>query len=485
MWYRVGWGGWFNPWLEQSPNYVNNQLTTIPGTSISMSYDAAGNLTNDGYQTYTYDATGQQTAASGTGLTQSYDGDGLRVKKVESGATTYYLRSSLLGGQVISELGSGGSFQRGYVYLGTQMLAIQKNDQVSWVHQDPITKSQRLTNSSGTVTSIVDLDPWGGETARSSNQAFQPHRFTTYERDANGGDEAMMRRYAGKWHRFAQPDPFDGSYDFSNPQSFNRYAYVQNDPVNFVDPLGLDPEIEGGLGNSLAGLVVPHWSVTVGDGGDGGEMVEPIHPYRPMIEPGLNPQKNASGQDIPVRRLLDNVFQLLDDNRCSNFVSDLINVARQLTGKKPYTYDVKELAVAVARQADGGFIFRSGANGGGGGGSAYGDIFSGQATVEIVMFNTAHTGPRDYQGGYALAALHELIHLAGGAASAYDGSRAYYMDVVLARAAKILTGAPGYPGGHDANVPNSQITAAMTSAAGTYWNDQLKEHCMPQGWRAK
>src|SRR4029079_7051088 len=85
MWYRVGWGGWFNPWLEQSPNYVNNRLTTIPGTSVSMIYDAAGNLTNDGSQTYTYDATGQQISASGPGLTQSYDGDGLRVKKVESG----------------------------------------------------------------------------------------------------------------------------------------------------------------------------------------------------------------------------------------------------------------------------------------------------------------------------------------------------------------------------------------------------------------
>jgi RHS repeat-associated protein len=300
MWYRVGWGGWFNPWLEQWPSYVNNRLTTNPWNNQSMSYDAAGNLTNDGYQSYTYDATGQQTSASGNGLTQSYDGDRLRVKKVENGVVTYYLRSSVLGGQVINELGSGGSFQRGYVYLGNQLLAIQQSSQVSWVHQDPVTKSQRITNSAGTITSTIDLDPWGGETSRSTNQAFQPHRYTTYERDGNGGDEAMMRRYTGKWHRFAQPDPSDGSYNLTNPQSFNRYAYVRNDPVNFIDPLGLDPEAEGGIGNGLAAYVGPFESVTVVGGdlgiiGDGGEMVEPIRPEKPIA--AQNPHNQGDNAD--------------------------------------------------------------------------------------------------------------------------------------------------------------------------------------------
>jgi RHS repeat-associated protein len=51
--------------------------------------------------------------------------------------------------------------------------------------------------------------------------------------------EAMFRRY-NRWHsRFDQPDPYDGSYDQTDQQSFNRYAYVKGDPVNFVDPSGL------------------------------------------------------------------------------------------------------------------------------------------------------------------------------------------------------------------------------------------------------
>jgi RHS repeat-associated protein len=50
----------------------------------------------------------------------------------------------------------------------------------------------------------------------------------------------MHRRYNRFHSRFDQPDPSDGSYDFSDPQSLNRYAYTQNDPVNFIDLSGLN-----------------------------------------------------------------------------------------------------------------------------------------------------------------------------------------------------------------------------------------------------
>ena len=95
-----------------------------------------------------------------------------------------------------------------------------------------------------------------------------------------------------------------GSYDLTNPQSFNRYAYAENDPVNLVDPLGLDPEIVGGiLGNSLAAFVGPFATVTVdGGNGDGGEMVEPIRPDRPLMAHALNPQ-NPGRQIVPLGNL--------------------------------------------------------------------------------------------------------------------------------------------------------------------------------------
>jgi RHS repeat-associated protein len=253
--WRNGWGA-PNSQYAINPNFSNNKLTVNPVTGAAMQYDAAGNLVNDGQQTFAYDATGQQTYALGTSLSQAYDGDGVRVRKTENNSTTYYVRSSVLGKQVIAEINGSGTWQRGYVYLGGQLLAVQ-DDGVYWTHQDPVTKSQRMTNTSGTVVSWVEMDPWGGETGRSSNSQLQHHKFTSYERDANSSDDAMFRRYEGKWQRFAQPDPYDGSYNFSDPQSLNRYAYVQNDPVNFFDPSGLctfNINISGASGQTLTDM---------------------------------------------------------------------------------------------------------------------------------------------------------------------------------------------------------------------------------------
>src|ERR1700730_5075372 len=169
--------------------------TILTIAAPAFSYDNAGNLTFDGGQNFTYDATGQQTNASYSGysLQQSYDCDRLRVKKVENGWTTYYLRSSVLGGQVVAEIdwySVAWGWTRGYVYAGSQLLAVQQSASVNWIHEDPITKSKRVTNSAGTVVSTIELDPWGADTNRSSNAAFQPKKFTSYARDGNGTDEA-------------------------------------------------------------------------------------------------------------------------------------------------------------------------------------------------------------------------------------------------------------------------------------------------------
>ena len=176
MTHRYGWGGEVQGGgagqsSDKFYTYSNNRRT-----DGGFSYDNSGNLTFDGGQHFTYDATGQQTFVDWTNLQQFYDGDGLRVKRTEDGTyPALYLRSSVLGAQVIAEIdyvNGTWQWQRGYVYSGSQLLAVQQGG-VFFVHEDPVTKSKRVTSTSGAVQSAVEIDPFGADTSFSSNSAFQ------------------------------------------------------------------------------------------------------------------------------------------------------------------------------------------------------------------------------------------------------------------------------------------------------------------------
>jgi RHS repeat-associated protein len=68
----------------------------------------------------------------------------------------------------------------------------------------------------------------------------EKHHFTSYESDTeSGNDYAVNRGYSPSVGRFNQADPMEASGDGGAPQSWNRYSYTQNDPVNFIDPNGL------------------------------------------------------------------------------------------------------------------------------------------------------------------------------------------------------------------------------------------------------
>src|SRR5205823_2509879 len=67
----------------------------------------------------------------------------------------------------------------------------------------------------------------------------QKYGFTEGD-DTTGLDNTLWRKYEGFSGRWNTPDVYTGSIRTSNPQTFNRYSYVQNDPLNFVDPSGLD-----------------------------------------------------------------------------------------------------------------------------------------------------------------------------------------------------------------------------------------------------
>ena len=70
-------------------------------------------------------------------------------------------------------------------------------------------------------------------------------KFGTYTRDSVGQDYADQRYYAVGTGRFNVPDPYQASAGAEDPGSWNRYAYVGGDPINYLDPSGLNAQRPG------------------------------------------------------------------------------------------------------------------------------------------------------------------------------------------------------------------------------------------------
>jgi len=225
---------------------ANNQITT-PG----FTYDARGNVMTEpapGAATYTYDAEECNTKYVGSETaTYTCDGNELRVEKaITSGTTTVYIRS---GGQVIAEYDNGAAVTaptREYLYSDNLLAIVTGSSSGSggtiiYQHRDHF--SPRLyTNSSGNCVGDQGTYPYGelwyqNTDTECGTSATSSWIFTSYERDSESGDDyALARSYASSNGRFLSPDPLEGRA--GDPQSWNRYAYVENDPINLSDPSG-------------------------------------------------------------------------------------------------------------------------------------------------------------------------------------------------------------------------------------------------------
>ena len=225
---------------------ATNRILSVTenGQTQPFSYDNAGNLTAGDGMSYAYDAANRMVSVNGGALGQyGYDGEGMRVKKTESGVTVWYVRSSKLGNTAFEVTSVG--VQRAYVYGGNgKLVAEQASDgQFYWLHTNHLGSARVLTDVSGGLAYRGHFDPHGqvlSEWSSSGNPNLNAKKFTGHERDvATGLDYAEARTYNAGRGRFVQPDPIGiRAASKSKPESLNRYNYVRNDPINLVDPKG-------------------------------------------------------------------------------------------------------------------------------------------------------------------------------------------------------------------------------------------------------
>jgi RHS repeat-associated protein len=241
-----------NPTISSTTNRI---------TSSGYTFDSSGNTTADPTsRTFVYDAENRQTSVSDTGGTvgqYSYDGDGKRVKKYVpgTGETTVFVYD--VTGKSIAEYST--------------IVESSSTAKVSYVTSDHLGSPRINTDANGTVTARHDYMPFGEEISTSQRTSGVGYagdtvrkKFTGYEKDAEADEDfAEARYYSSATARFNSVDPLMASASIYEPQTFNRYAYVTNNPLNETDP-------SGSTAQSTAGTLCPEGKTC----DENGEVVE-------------------------------------------------------------------------------------------------------------------------------------------------------------------------------------------------------------------
>jgi RHS repeat-associated protein len=182
---------------------------------------------------------------------------------------------------------TGGTWQKYFLPLPAGMQAVYTPSGLQYYrHADWLGSSRFASTPSGAVQYSLAYAPFG-ETYSESGTVDRS--FTGQTQDTVAGSTALydftFRQHASSQGRWLVPDPAGlTAVDPTNPQTWNRYAYLANNPLNGVDPLGLDRctwddgsevSTEDGGGDSYScGQVGGNWveganhDVNVSDGGD-------------------------------------------------------------------------------------------------------------------------------------------------------------------------------------------------------------------------
>jgi RHS repeat-associated protein len=235
-----------------NPTFVagNNRITQDQDGDSQNDYlfDAAGSTTTDANgNTFIYDGENKQVevknSSNQTVGQYWYDGDGKRVKKYvfSTGETTIFVYDA--SGKMVAEYST--------------IVESTSTAKVSYLTNDHLGSPRTNTDKNGNMTARHDYQPFGEEIQRASYGNDDVRKqFTGYERDDETSlDYAKARMFVSLHGRFTSPDPLLSSGRAENPQTWNRYVYVLNNPMKFTDPTGLSEQGGSGIKHPASHLV--------------------------------------------------------------------------------------------------------------------------------------------------------------------------------------------------------------------------------------
>jgi len=168
---------------------------------------------------------------------------------------------------IVAESDLAGNLQAEYVFFAGVRVARKDfpGGAVSYYFSDHLKSTSVVTDAAGNIKAESDYYAFGGELQLTNNDSNH-YKFTGKERDTESGlDYFGARYYSNGLGRFTSPDlPFIDQHP-GDPQSWNLYTYVRNNPLRFRDPTGnslqgcanvaMCQEMEGNGTNNAAGTV--------------------------------------------------------------------------------------------------------------------------------------------------------------------------------------------------------------------------------------
>ena len=197
--------------------------------------------------------TATRTGVGAVAESYQYDDSGRRIRKTSGSITTSYLYNdddihaewsgSTISGMPSAVYAHGANIDEPLLRL-TGTTNSPAATQAAYI-QDGLGSVIGTANTTGTLTANQRFDAWGNKTA--STGTTPTYGYTGREPDATGLTYFRARYQHPGLGRFVSRDPM-GMAD-----AVSGYAYVGNNPINAVDPLGLlawDPVVVAGGGSS-------------------------------------------------------------------------------------------------------------------------------------------------------------------------------------------------------------------------------------------
>ena len=224
--------------------YDNNGNMTygpVDGKMMSLTYDCRNRLIKAGRDTYTYDAENIRISTKHADSLDIYVTERVSELNRVVVKTTY----KTIGNKISSNYN-----ERLYIYGNGLVSEVEDNNTI-YHHYNHLGSTTKLTDKTGKVIQTYSYGPYGE--LLSGDKSYTDYLYNGIAgviTEDNGLYYMRQRYYNPEIKRFINQDIITGS--ITNPKSLNRYAYVQGNPVSYVDPFGLSPSnVEDGYNLGL------------------------------------------------------------------------------------------------------------------------------------------------------------------------------------------------------------------------------------------